>query len=312
MKKGRPEAGYTIVETMIFLAVSGALFVSAMLLVNGQQQKAQFSQGVRDIDSRMQDIINNVDTGYYTDAGFSNNFYCNAIGSSYPTFAPSYGGSKQGTNTTCIFVGQVVQFSVKDNSGNTHPENFDTFTLAGRHYIFDTNPPQETQSIYDAHPTPIACGNTHNNCPLYPYGWDDIEKATLGGGLSVKEMYYCTFAAGCPDPSQRHYIGAVGFLTTFAGYNSIGATTGSTSTNVLPITTSTLNMTNLETADAINNYLNPPSFVAHTDPAELNPPGGVTICFISGGTQQTALLKIGGNSGAITTSVTINSGVTCP
>ena len=37
------EAGYTILETMIFLIISGALMASAALLFNGKINRSQFT-----------------------------------------------------------------------------------------------------------------------------------------------------------------------------------------------------------------------------------------------------------------------------
>ncbi len=73
----RSDNGYTIVEAMIFLAVSGVLFVSAMAAVSGQQQKTQFYQSIRDLDSNIRDKINEVGSGTF---GNSLNLKCRVNG----------------------------------------------------------------------------------------------------------------------------------------------------------------------------------------------------------------------------------------
>ncbi|HSX23561.1 MAG TPA: hypothetical protein VLE74_00460, partial [Candidatus Saccharimonadales bacterium] len=65
MSGGTKPLGYTIVEVMIFLAVSGALLVSALLIFNGRQQRIEFGQSIRDIDSKIRDVLNDVSTGVY-------------------------------------------------------------------------------------------------------------------------------------------------------------------------------------------------------------------------------------------------------
>lgn len=99
--------GYTIVETMIFLVVSGALLSSVMVLVDGQQRKTEFSTVVRDFDSKLQSMIGNVSTGYYNNTGQTT---CITAGGPPPTSITSIttGGTRQGQNANCTFIGQVM------------------------------------------------------------------------------------------------------------------------------------------------------------------------------------------------------------
>ncbi len=62
---GRRSHGYTIIETLIFIAVSGMMFMSAVILVGGRQQEVEFSQGVRDLENKLKDTLNDVSTGYF-------------------------------------------------------------------------------------------------------------------------------------------------------------------------------------------------------------------------------------------------------
>lgn len=131
--------GYTIVETMIFLAVSSSLFIVAMVLVNGQQSKTQFSTMVREFDSKLLGVISNVSTGYYNNAG---KFRCRNV-SGIPvidtiTLPP------QGQNADCIFVGQYIR----------HASNVVSFTS---HAGLRLNPVDGKQviSLAQANPRPI-------------------------------------------------------------------------------------------------------------------------------------------------------------
>ncbi len=65
MNRGNRSTGYTIVETMIFLAVSSLMFISAMILINGRQSRAEFIQAVRVFEANLRDVANDVSTGYY-------------------------------------------------------------------------------------------------------------------------------------------------------------------------------------------------------------------------------------------------------
>ena len=55
--KGR-SYGYTILEALIFLAVSGLLFAAVYPSFVGRDNKTKFSQAVRDLDTKINDIMN--------------------------------------------------------------------------------------------------------------------------------------------------------------------------------------------------------------------------------------------------------------
>ncbi len=136
--------GYTIVETMIFLAVSGALFLSAMLLINGQQRKTEFSTSVRDFDSKLQSIIGNVSSGYYNNPG---TITCNAIiVAGVRTPNPTAGVSSQGQNQDCTFIGQYIDLSAP----------FDKFTITSYAGLRLNSSGKVVQTLTEAVPTPIS------------------------------------------------------------------------------------------------------------------------------------------------------------
>lgn len=99
-------SGFTIVETMIVLAVTSAMFIVAMLAFNGQQEKTRFTQANRDFESKMRDIANDISTGYFPD---QSGVQCSASGTGV-SFVPS-GSAQQGTNDQCIFLGKAVRLT---------------------------------------------------------------------------------------------------------------------------------------------------------------------------------------------------------
>ena len=112
MKCQKSLAGFTIIEVMIFLAVSGGLLISAIATISGQQGRTQFTTGVREFESRIQDLINDVETGYFP----SNlQLECRIGGDSGPDFDIDATVS-QGTNQECVFLGKALQF-YKNNEG---------------------------------------------------------------------------------------------------------------------------------------------------------------------------------------------------
>lgn len=107
--------GFSVVEVMIFLAISGLMLVSAISLFSGTQARTQFSQSMRDAESKFQDIINDVSTGYFDEV---QGYKCLASASGpYFVVDPS---TSQGKNQQCIFIGKAVQ--VLPASGSTFIE----------------------------------------------------------------------------------------------------------------------------------------------------------------------------------------------
>ncbi|HSX37130.1 MAG TPA: hypothetical protein VLG13_03400 [Patescibacteria group bacterium] len=102
-KNKRPH-GYTIVEVMLFLAISGVMFLMAILFINGKQASAQFTQTVNDFNTQLQRMISDVGNGEYSSLG---TLSCVANGLGGITLATS-GGSGQGSNSDCVFLGKVL------------------------------------------------------------------------------------------------------------------------------------------------------------------------------------------------------------
>jgi len=117
MISGSKPKGFTIVETMIFLAVSGAILVSAMALISGSQNKAQFKVAMNDAQQEITKVINNVVNGYYPSTATQT---CSANGNALKF---SGGSLDKGTNKDCSFIGRVIQFT----NGNT----FKVYSVAG-------------------------------------------------------------------------------------------------------------------------------------------------------------------------------------
>ena len=113
--------GYTIVEVLIVLAVSGVMFVIAANFISGKAGKTAFTQGVNEMASRIQDSIEQVIDGEYSDIPFN----CSASGSSLSISATADPNHKQGNNPECVFIGKLLQFN---NNGD--PSSYEVFSLA--------------------------------------------------------------------------------------------------------------------------------------------------------------------------------------
>lgn len=102
-------AGFTIVEVMIFLAVSGALLTAGVLLFSGSARRNQFSLAARDFDAKIQDIINDTSTGFFDKLqdNLGRSYRCVGGDGSPPELVLD-ATAEQGTNKDCIFIGKAV------------------------------------------------------------------------------------------------------------------------------------------------------------------------------------------------------------
>jgi hypothetical protein len=108
MKGGTAPQGYTGLEAMIFLVVSGFILASALVLVNGQQARTQYTQGIRDFDAKILQTINDVEVGYFP----QDNLVCQIDRQDRISATKSEvdGTITQGTNADCIFLGNQLVF----------------------------------------------------------------------------------------------------------------------------------------------------------------------------------------------------------
>ena len=114
---GKSRRGYTIVEALIFLAVSGALLVSAGTVISGRQERTRFSQAIDDVSQNLQDVFNDASTGFYPSA---NNIICSVTGTPGSTLTLGSNPSIQGTNQACIFAGKLIEFPTNTTTYNIY------------------------------------------------------------------------------------------------------------------------------------------------------------------------------------------------
>jgi type II secretory pathway pseudopilin PulG len=294
--------GYTIVEVMIFMAVTGLLIVSAMALITGQQNKTEFTQGTRDLELQIQDIINNVATGYYQN---TNNFVCRDSGNGdfagFPTITNNT-SNNQGANIGCTFIGHVLQFA-PDGMDDTMKD----YVVVGRQFYTPSSSTvkQIVDSLEAAKPTPIAPSVRDTGTPPNPPP-DASAITTLPFGLTVQRVTY-------DNNGTLAQAGAIGFFSTFVPYGNGLQQSGSQSTDIVIIPGVTIanpSNTTKTTIDGIISLEN--GVVANT----RNPKGGVNICLKSGGTNQYAVITLGVSGRDITNlkiySIGDDTGGVCP
>lgn len=124
----RLQKGYTITELMVVLAISATLFVSALAGFSIQNKRTEFVQAVRELEVKIQDIMNDVATGYYPNAG---NIECVRSGSPVQPKIREAAGTEQGTNNQCIFIGRAFDFRNLDGD-----QTDEIYTIVGLTHKF--------------------------------------------------------------------------------------------------------------------------------------------------------------------------------
>jgi type II secretory pathway pseudopilin PulG len=172
----RPQqSGFTIVEVIIFLAVSIALVASAVALFSTRIPKTQFSQSLNELDIKLKSVGNDVLNGYYPSSG---NISCSAAGniSSSP--------ADQGTNASCVFLGRAIQFGDKSNCDISECDQFRIYTVYG----LRQNGGNVVTSLDEAAPK-----ITDLNVEAYTTGFGLHVTKVLGAGNGV--AYLSTFGS---------------------------------------------------------------------------------------------------------------------
>jgi type II secretory pathway pseudopilin PulG len=294
MKRGTIPGGYTIVEVMIVLVVTGALFGSAVLLVQGQQAKTQFSQGLRDLDSQIRDAMNDVGTGQYPDTG---NFDCLVSGSpgNINFSSPAVpGGGGQGTKTSCTFIGKVMQFGVHkaqctSSIDTDECDRFNIYTMVG---LREKSGGGIIKTLKDARPTVLYQSSV-------PVVANATEQLTAQYGLHVTKIYSNT--GGLTD------YGSVGFFTTFGTPSGVGdLVSGAHTTDLVVIPNTAIGQPDFSGgSNAVNIINNMKNLSDATITSHTNPSSGVVICVEGPGNKQGAI-TIGSNDRRLTTEVLVD------
>lgn len=186
----RSSGGYTIIEVMIFLVVTGVLLVSALGVFRGQQERTQFTQAVRETDQRIRTIINEVGSGFFPD---NSSFTCEAAPGGISISGVS--SAAQGTNEDCIFIGKVVSFEAGER-------DYGVYTVAG---LRQTGGSLVT-SLAEARPqivTPITEQYT------VPYGVPILRTAIIGNAcentiLAFYQSFGSSDNAGDPKSGSQN------------------------------------------------------------------------------------------------------------
>ncbi|TAH34191.1 hypothetical protein EYC59_03490 [Candidatus Saccharibacteria bacterium] len=298
-KKLTSADGFTIVETLIVLLVSVALFSSAALLINGKQSRTAFQTGTNNLQQRFQQLINQMVSGYYPGG---DKFTCtgNPTGAATGPLTITNAATEQGSNGSCMFVGTVAVFNGPGQTGD-NADKYTLFALAGNRV--GTGGVLAT-TYRESWPTAIAKGNTYNSS----FNGTGAAESTEAG---LTYVWGAINGTGNTNPSARNTSStvAVAILSNLdggsaaSGLDSGAQQFGLYGFNGWPGTTANME----DVVDAIDDtrQLNtelPASVRSYFGLASIE------LCYASSGTNQSALFSI---SKSLTVSLDIKSGRQC-
>jgi hypothetical protein len=269
-------AGFTVIETIIFLAVSSALFVAVIVTVSGQQARAEFTYGVQEFSTRIEDVMNDVTTGFYQSNG---SFRSTAPGGAAVVIAPI--ATNRGETADCILVGRVLQVGAAGVTGAPSPkESYRVMSVVGRRRVVAGGGLRDVGSLNESTtvlltdvnaPGTVTTGVAPNGLQV---GWIRV------GGTSSPDYY------------------AVGFFTTFSRYVDASVSV-SGGVQVIPVVGSGYNQTDV-------NLVVPVSNIGASSAGA--PASGVVICIQNSAATMHAELNLGGNLRQQSSDVNIKNG----
>lgn len=160
----RRVGGYTIIEVVIVLTVSALLFAASVVGYSLQNRRTQFTDSVNNFAQEIQDVLGDIQNGVYPS---NNSFSCSANASGGVPIINYSGSAKQGSNTSCIFLGKAIQFG----PNGTNNAAIDVYTVVGRRLIAGTTDP--VINIGDA--SPIGLNNM-------------VQRKSLDAGVQISSV----------------------------------------------------------------------------------------------------------------------------
>lgn len=115
--------GFTIIETVLFLAISGLVLLIGFQGIGSRTQTAQYNDSIRDIESTVSQTLRSLSTGYRS-SGLSNRNCGLSTGASLPSGGTL--GDQAGT-TSCINMGTLIEFVDNDED-----DLIRTYQITGR------------------------------------------------------------------------------------------------------------------------------------------------------------------------------------
>lgn len=266
-------SGYTLIEVMIFIAATSFLLVIALTNIGGRQAQVQFSQGVRDLESKLNDIINDVSTGYFPT---NTTLTCDATAPGRPIIGGSGAGNDGlGTDEDCLYAGKALQFSPGGDDNKVL-----VYSLAGRRNVSGS----PVVNLDDAAPVAIYLPGTSST--------DSVEEILVQNGVKIYRMFSTDAVPPLP-PSSASETGIIGVLTNFEGANPANSVSEGQSVLVGGINGGKLGMSRTQAVAIIDSLESVPT----NSGGLVLPNEGIVVC-LNDGSSRKASITIGGGLGS--------------
>jgi prepilin-type N-terminal cleavage/methylation domain-containing protein len=175
--KGAP-GGFTIIEVMIVLAISGLMLSSAIVVFSGRRESTDFSQSVLDVRSHIQSVANGVSS--LAVPGLQQ-YVCSpanigGLGIMRPVLS-----SGSSTGQDCIYLGQALQVTPDSTTISAYP-------IFGLRTIYNgiSDSGVASATIADAHPEPAV----DSAAPANPAKLLLVNDYSILNGLQVLSATY--------------------------------------------------------------------------------------------------------------------------
>ncbi len=266
-----------MVETLIYMAVSTAIFASSAAIVGDHQARTDFNYGIQELSSQLRAIINDVSTGYYENRG---NVSCNNPGGgSKPNINP--GTDAQGSSNDCIFVGRILHFRPDSaSSGIGTDQVYRVYTAVGVRTAGDGD--QDVERIEDSEPTIIRNSDVAGM----------VQEYTIPNGIQLR-------SARNTGTGSKAY--AIGLFTNFAKYADLNQ--NSFETNARNVGLIPFNISESAGENAVETQ------VAGVTSLDYDNGNGMELCLEARGYRGTII--IGGNNSNLGEDLLIERG-SCP
>ena len=282
------------------MAVSGLMFIVAANFINGKQGAVEFKQGMNDINTQINAVLNDVTNGFYPS---TQNFTCVVNTPANPLSTPRFdaGTTDQGSNAGCIFIGKVMQFRVGSDA-----TKYNIFSLTARQSNTLGTPVTSFATAL-----PIAVDATASGPSYFGLGANTVnltQRNQLEYGLTLEKALLCT---GDCSASLGMPIGMFGFFGSLGNYgvsSSADPQSGAQTVVTASIPSSSLNQTEANAAATINSKA---KLISSSE--VLGNGKYILLCFKNG--NRPGSIKIGGsNSQQLTTTLDLGVGIpaVCP
>lgn len=303
--KAQKNQGFTIVETLIVLAVTGLMFVIAIVYIGGRQNKAMFQESIQDVRSQILGVMSDVSNSVYA---MPSNVLCTVSESGANrglTIQNTPSAVAQGTNQNCVYMGKVLSFGVNGDN-----EAMVTDIAFGRRATASGQAPTSAAEAF------ITIANGH------PASTPNVAHLSQGhklrNGLAVHSM--CAYLDN--DSTCSRIAGLAVLISPWEqiSYSSGQLNSGSLSPKVValriptpaPITGVVYDPgVHKGTLYEIVDRSLGPARIGSAYAAPQTRSGGIRLCFASGTTDQSGLIVIGENDQGLTADLTIKGNKTC-